>query len=521
MDFQEEIDKIKQIRREDPVRELRLVREFRKNLKLSRDIDEEKLQYYQAFSDTYLCEAYLMTGNIKAARETGLKALRTQLRGHYKDLLLSTYNLLGFIYGTMENYEGASSYFCSGIELAQKQNDYNMLRVLYINFGVAFLKLHEYEKAKRLFEQGWEMAQKANFTEEQLKIAEYEYHEELREYYLGVGAYDKVMDFVSEDDPKRQYMIARLAAKKGEKREAETAIGHFLQENMSGYTELEKFEINESLTEICLEIEHQYYTRVCLDRMYDSAKICDLSNQWVSYYGKQIRACELYGWEMRQENYYEAFYQYHQQAADQREENERASLVNELEIYQVKRKQNVLEKKTERLKLLSLQDDLTKVWNRAGFEIYMRELLERTKMEQIQLGVIIIDIDHFKEINDRFGHLTGDVALRVVAKILRSAFPEPSKVCRYGGDEFVIITAGMEMEDIHKALQKIAKNRKLKSAIMQETGQEQAITLSIGAVNCVPEVNSFDMDYLYTADKLLYDVKRESRNAYLLENKLQ
>src|SRR5260221_9058299 len=91
------------------------------------------------------------------------------------------------------------------------------------------------------------------------------------------------------------------------------------------------------------------------------------------------------------------------------------------------------------MKQLAYVDGLTGIHNRRFFEMRIVEELERAGRFQGRMSVIMVDIDHFKKMNDEFGHLLGDEMLRSVSTILKQQLRKMDLVCRYGGDEFAIV----------------------------------------------------------------------------------
>ncbi len=528
MDLNMQMDEILRIRRSDPTKELRLVREFRKNLKLSKHQDPEKFQYMHAFSDTYLCESYLLLGDVKKAADVGLKALKFQQKAGIEDLFLISVNLMGFVYGCMENYVGAATLFCTGIEIATKRQDYAMLRVLYANFGVSYCRLRQYDRAKDMFDKSFSLCELIGYPEDKMKIARMEYEEEMAEYYYGVGEYEKALLLIDETTPAYELMKAKIAVKQSDVKEAELAIGRYLDLKCRPVNALEQFDTYRILADVAIKIKHQYYTTVCLDRMLESATKCDIANYWSSYYDYLIRATELFGWEAK-ENLYERFFTYQEQVASLVEANQGACIANELEIYKNRKKQKALQKKNERMRQLSIQDELTKAYNRAGLQTYIDDMLDMAKNRKVPFGICMVDLDYFKVINDSFGHLFGDECLKTVAKVLKLCFGKEAVVCRYGGDEFVVITVGMTGVPFESCLKKLITHKQFTNVVEKERkkGNEKenpgvihAITLSVGAVNCVPNSDTTSTDYLYTADKLLYQVKSENKNEYRMTTEL-
>ena len=129
----------------------------------------------------------------------------------------------------------------------------------------------------------------------------------------------------------------------------------------------------------------------------------------------------------------------------------------------------------------------------------------------------MMDIDYFKECNDQYGHLSGDKCLVVVANVLKEVFSEKKAVvCRFGGDEFIILTQNLSRQELEDCLKKIGSHPALKKV----RGVGVTLTISIGAVNCIPQKEDVETQFLYAADKLLYEVKQNGRNGYRYEERL-
>lgn len=164
---------------------------------------------------------------------------------------------------------------------------------------------------------------------------------------------------------------------------------------------------------------------------------------------------------------------------------------------------------------LATYDDLTGLFNRRAWESRTSPLLARAMREREPLALLLLDIDHFKTINDTWGHLAGDEVLRQLAGCLRRTLREYDLVGRYGGEEFVISVAGLEEEPI------LALADRLRKAVERHRfklpdGTEVSITLSIG-VACLHEgVASLDA-LLDESDKALYQAKKQGRNEVVLK----
>ncbi len=158
-----------------------------------------------------------------------------------------------------------------------------------------------------------------------------------------------------------------------------------------------------------------------------------------------------------------------------------------------------------RLEDLSFKDALTDVYNRRYFTIWMEEEFKRHTRFQEPLSLAILDVDHFKDVNDRFGHRAGDEALRDIARLLLKHSRSFSVVTRYGGDEFAIILVNAAKTGA------VTYAERIRSVIEQHPFRHGATTVSLG-VACLPEHGSSAEDLIVAADRALYDAKRLGRN---------
>jgi diguanylate cyclase (GGDEF)-like protein len=170
-----------------------------------------------------------------------------------------------------------------------------------------------------------------------------------------------------------------------------------------------------------------------------------------------------------------------------------------------------LDSANQRLTELSYQDPLTGVSNRRRLMEALDAAIERARDRQLPLGLIVIDVDHFKEYNDRHGHLAGDAALRAVAHALQSATRPQDLVARYGGEEFACLMVDADREATLRVAERM---RALVEALPPRTlgNDEYSVTLSAGALNTVPRADEQSSDLLRRADAALYSAKRGGRN---------
>ena len=159
-------------------------------------------------------------------------------------------------------------------------------------------------------------------------------------------------------------------------------------------------------------------------------------------------------------------------------------------------------------------DSLTGVYNREACEKLVMEYLKE-KDVSLYCAFIIIDIDYFKQINDRLGHKIGDDLLVHFSKILKESFSDKDIVSRLGGDEFIVFIKDIEENNIGNIEETLKKVCKLMDKEIEHNGINQRISLSLG---CVMTKLNMNFNKLYTiADETLYEVKRNGKNGYKLK----
>lgn len=165
----------------------------------------------------------------------------------------------------------------------------------------------------------------------------------------------------------------------------------------------------------------------------------------------------------------------------------------------------------QRLTELSYQDPLTGLANRRRLMEALDAAIERAVARALPIGLIVIDVDHFKSYNDQHGHLAGDVALRAVAQALQSATREQDLVARFGGEEFACLLVDADIEVVARCAERM---RALVEALPPRTlgNNTQTLTISAGVMSRVPAAGDHAADLLRDTDVALYQAKHEGRN---------
>lgn len=162
----------------------------------------------------------------------------------------------------------------------------------------------------------------------------------------------------------------------------------------------------------------------------------------------------------------------------------------------------------EKLKTLSREDPLTGLLNRRAFDETLNLELERAERQNVPLSLMLLDLDHFKQVNDKWGHPVGDQLLKHFANICQKLTRRIDTLARIGGEEFVILLPGTDLQAAEHYAERLRKT--VEQTPLTVEGQVIELTTSIGLAPFEAGVNNSEM--LLRADKALYMAKHNGRN---------
>ncbi len=162
----------------------------------------------------------------------------------------------------------------------------------------------------------------------------------------------------------------------------------------------------------------------------------------------------------------------------------------------------------ENLRFQATHDALTGIWNRGAIVAMLRRELDRAFRSQGSVAVLMLDLDHFKRINDTHGHLAGDDVLKEAANRVVRSTRSYDLVGRYGGEEFLIVLPGCDSDQLRQAAERI--RRTIGDTPMQTLNSSPEVTASIGATVCAD--NNSAEEVLAVADAALYQAKNSGRD---------
>lgn len=171
--------------------------------------------------------------------------------------------------------------------------------------------------------------------------------------------------------------------------------------------------------------------------------------------------------------------------------------------------EHLVKVRTKEIELLSQTDSLTGLWNRRHLEESLESEFKRAKRYNKELSIMIIDLDHFKYINDTYGHMAGDEVLREVSAAIKECQRETDFIGRYGGEEIVIILPETDLHTSSNIAETVRKT--VESRPVEFEGEVINVTASIGVSSLRKEHENFAMLFS-EADEALYNAKKLGRN---------
>lgn len=430
-------------------------------------------------------------------------------------------NLLGIIYGAMDNEIMAVDCYITGLEYSRRHQVKGLIHLFYSNIGTRYLELGDTARALDFFIKGmkdlkdngkelpvlydrWMIVNYLNLGVAYLRL------NKLTESESNLAAAMELSD-TTEDDSYRFTILcglSRLYLAMGSEDYARDNLTTMME-----YVRLKSAPVNDfmqdmiSFTFILKTIKEYDLWRECLeefDQLSMEVKSPSVMLQavefWVDYYNDRGMEKEYNLMCIRHTHLYMELKKYTNQ-------DKIMALNAKLELQ--KAEDDI---KAARLRLE--KDDVTGLKNRYAMQKHGSKKVEEARKNRTMLAVGILDVDHFKELNDTYGHLRGDTALKQVGGILDNCLDGYGDIYRYGGDEFVLIIPNGTCELAEKIAQKIrrsiAKNH-IPNKIAPINGE---LTISLGICCCIPREKDRLEDLFDIADGILYQVKNNGRNNY-------
>ena len=169
---------------------------------------------------------------------------------------------------------------------------------------------------------------------------------------------------------------------------------------------------------------------------------------------------------------------------------------------------DALERRLDSLREQAARDPLTGLYNRRSLDALLARLLDEARLGGEDLGVLMIDVDHFKLLNDTLGHAAGDALLRDVGRLIRSSLGERDAAIRYGGDEFLVLLPGSTRDETQALSQRLES---LVNALVRPLRVRRLPRLSVGMAQLADLGHASTQELIAAADRNLYQIKNARR----------
>ncbi len=177
--------------------------------------------------------------------------------------------------------------------------------------------------------------------------------------------------------------------------------------------------------------------------------------------------------------------------------------------------EKTLKEKNIALGILASTDDLTGIMNKRIFKKVSERYFETAKRDRISLTLLLLDLDHFKKVNDTFGHQVGDLLLKHFVEAIKPVLRKSDILARIGGEEFAVLLFKTDVQGAYTLAEKIRKA--IEGLSIEHEGEVVQVTTSIGIAQKMEHDRSFDVVFS-RADNALYKAKEQGRNQVYLEN---
>jgi diguanylate cyclase (GGDEF)-like protein len=188
--------------------------------------------------------------------------------------------------------------------------------------------------------------------------------------------------------------------------------------------------------------------------------------------------------------------------------NPEGQVVGGVEVFTENAQLHKIQKDLEALRFTALRDDLTCVGNRRAADMMLQTHLYELRTFDFPFGLIFLDLDHFKDINDRYGHAVGDQALRMTAASIASPLRRDDMVARWGGEEFIILLCDVDTAVLERIAQRIRVFIERSFIVLGD--EKVTFTASLGATLARPADTPESL--IARADALMYKAKQAGRN---------
>ena len=483
------------------------------------DIAEpEQDMYGCAFANVYLLDSCLALGEFSSCAFYLSRAGFLCREHGYDDLLMMMCNCAGLYYLKLNDEQEALDYYLEGLKAAQSLKNYDMEGKLLNNIGNGFGSRGEWNLAKDYFKRAADVAlehldqvHKANVISYLCNLAES--NNVLGDVEGAEYALDTCKLLNVEDPYAKLRMLCAWCGYYMSKKDIEKYLEtvDLLVEN--GLLEYEQkyfvCDMCTGLIDDMIKIGEYERAKGYLDFLEDMISEVALTTRYL-FQRSKINYLETLELESDLEEAYKEYYHIVNEMSEIEGKARSESMLSKIKLTNVMKERETMHKKNRELENAGQIDELTGLYNRRYFNKLISKVYQQKNLTR--WGLVMLDIDYFKQYNDFYGHFKGDDALKAVASVLLEQEREGIYASRYGGDEFICLSVDLTDEELGAYVRDVYQSLRAKNIPHVKSEISDILTVSIGYSNEKKEVSSEELMVL--ADQALYRVKEDGRDGF-------
>lgn len=510
MEYKQLVQSYLEVKTIDNRKALDIIHEM-KQLGIANPTYQNRYLYYQA-------QLAYENGELEKSLEYAIQAIQTLADKQYSSELSKSYNLMGVIYNTKGDSMQALDCYLDALDLIEKNQDTATASGVYNNIGCIYDDLQDHKTAIVYFKKALDiigLADKEIYTLEAINLAlMYGAIDdwEMAKYYYDC-AYETQEGYISKVNEIHLALIKCLIANHNGHREEVREQLNIIQLKCSK-KELNTNDIYEVLNAIPKIID------ICFkDEIIDIIEHLEILSTEMQLLDALIKIQEIYVAFYKltkdKEKMLDYAFQHYETTQLKKEEHTRmlidtTNLKMQMRVMMQEHKE--MEEKTQHYQELAQHDELTGLYNRTMLKNKLEIMFNNALRLQQTIGVVIIDINDFKQYNDYYGHVKGDYVIREMARVMLRLCDEKIHFVRYGGDEFLGFFYDIDAMTIKSMIHLIhAEIRTLNISHEKSSKATKIVSATFGAYIDIPKPNDTFYDFVALADDQLYKGKRDGR----------
>ncbi|HEX3023058.1 MAG TPA: diguanylate cyclase [Lachnospiraceae bacterium] len=481
-----------------------------------------------AFGYYYLGEINLREGNSLGTINYTMKALPIAEENNFYEINIQIYNALGIMFANEGDEQRSLDHYFKGLDIAVAYRHYILEGMIESNIGDLYQDLGDYETAIYHTKRAYAASNRRKEAKTLLNLQLCNIFSNIALSYYCLNDFNQALDYcekAKEKDKEASYrnllpviesIEARTYFKLGKLNDSYLSAVRCMDAAVDSEEIFDVFKACILVADLFMELHKNEDASKMIDiiRMY--AKQLDSVYQWIETYDLLIRYYKHTKNEKMLTDAYITYYEWQQKSKRLIKESKLNSMRNRVALENARREQERIQANNLQLKSISEHDALTGLANRYKLNKYSNICFEKAVQLGTNLGIIIIDVDYFKEFNDTYGHLEGDRCIQNVAKVLSKMKNTNCFPARFGGDEFFVIVTNYSDEQILDLAATIKKMVNGLQIAHEKSLVSKYVTVSQGIVNRIPDKDSSIDELISLADAALYNIKKLHRNNFLL-----